>query len=71
MLDRHNTTDFVVGFIVLALLGLSAYRLRSLTGLPPGPPGKLFYGNVHQLPKVAAWLTYAKWAETYGKWSHS
>jgi hypothetical protein len=62
-----KTYVFTVGTILLFLLGLIIYRFASHTlPLPPGPPGKLISGNVHQLPKGNAWQTYAKWAETYG-----
>lgn len=34
--------------------------------LPPGPTPRFWYGNVHQLPKIRPWETYAKWSEIYG-----
>ncbi|KIM82350.1 hypothetical protein PILCRDRAFT_8150 [Piloderma croceum F 1598] len=65
MLDSQ--TFSIISSILLALLGLVAYRLFSYNHpLPPGPPGKLISGNLHQLPKNESWRTYAKWAETYG-----
>jgi hypothetical protein len=62
-----SNTYSIVGCILLAFLGLVIYRLAShKLPLPPGPPGKLISGNVHQLPKSEGWRTYAEWAETYG-----
>jgi hypothetical protein len=69
MRDIH--TFSIVGSILLVLLGLIAYQLVSRKHpLPPGPPGKLISGNLHQLPESDGWRTYAKWAETYGQLSH-
>jgi len=62
--DAHS----IVVSTLLVLLGLIiTYGLASRKqSLPPGPPGKLISGNAHQLPNTKRWLTYAKWAETYG-----
>jgi hypothetical protein len=66
-----SQTFSIICSILLALLGLVAYRLFSHKHpLPPGPPGKLISGNLHQLPKNESWRTYAKWAETYGQSPH-
>ncbi|KAF8592281.1 cytochrome P450 [Ramaria rubella] len=34
--------------------------------LPPGPPGRVFVGNVFDLPKQHEWETYTRWAKEYG-----
>lgn len=36
------------------------------TKLPPGPKGLPIVGNVLDMPKENAWLTYANWAATFG-----
>ncbi|KAG1902565.1 cytochrome P450 [Suillus fuscotomentosus] len=54
-------------FFVAVLATVFFYSRRySKLPLPPGPCPKLFTGNAHQLPKKEPWLTYAKWAESYG-----
>lgn len=35
--------------------------------LPPGPPGLPWVGNVIGIDAGAPWLTYSKWAKTYGQ----
>ncbi|KAL1706679.1 cytochrome P450 [Schizophyllum commune] len=52
----------------LVLVLLSKTVSRSLSKRPPGPPGKLFSGNAHQLPATTKekWETYMRWAEEYG-----
>ncbi|KAF8526656.1 cytochrome P450 [Hysterangium stoloniferum] len=39
--------------------------------LPPGPPGHWLLGNLTDYPRHHDWLTYSKWAKTYGKPSFS
>ncbi|KDR77596.1 hypothetical protein GALMADRAFT_245744 [Galerina marginata CBS 339.88] len=34
--------------------------------LPPGPKPRFFTGNLHQVPKIAPWLTFASWSKLYG-----
>ncbi|THU75795.1 cytochrome P450, partial [Dendrothele bispora CBS 962.96] len=38
--------------------------------LPPGPPSKLFSGNVHQIPRNEPWKTYAQWSKIFGPVLH-
>ncbi|KAL0569128.1 hypothetical protein V5O48_012841 [Marasmius crinis-equi] len=33
---------------------------------PPGPPPRLFTGNLYDVPKTKAWETYFQWSKTYG-----
>ncbi|PFH49406.1 hypothetical protein AMATHDRAFT_147746 [Amanita thiersii Skay4041] len=55
--------------IVIAILGI-CIRLYSISAprqhLPPGPPSKIFSGNVHQIPKSEYWRTYQQWSQLYG-----
>ncbi|KAF8914418.1 cytochrome P450 [Gymnopilus junonius] len=41
------------------------FRARGIK-LPPGPKQKWLTGNLHQLPRIYPWLTFASWAKTYG-----
>ena len=56
---------YLAGFLLsvsLALLLRSRHKK-----LPPGPPPIPIVGNIHQLPKEREWITFSKWAETYGE----
>ncbi|KAF9468079.1 cytochrome P450 [Collybia nuda] len=57
--------------LVLTLIIVGYRRLRIYpphgTKLPPGPKGLPIVGNVLDMPKETAWLTYANWATTYGE----
>ncbi|TBU25958.1 cytochrome P450 [Dichomitus squalens] len=60
----------VVSVIALSVITLVFPDLfGNLTGppLPPGPRPKLLAGNVHQVPRVEPWKTYADWAKKYGQ----
>ncbi|KAF8880394.1 cytochrome P450 [Infundibulicybe gibba] len=52
------------GYICRWYLGLAKSRAR--VPFPPGPKPKPLVGNAFELPTRAAWITYTKWAETYG-----
>jgi len=46
----------------------SGRRLRSKgLRLPPGPKGKHFVGNLHQISRIEPWLTFAEWGKEYGE----
>ena len=49
------------------LLVWSARRLRARGPMPPGPAGLPLLGNVLNVPKAKAWLTYMEWAERYSE----
>ena len=68
-LNGKTVTATALAGLVLVLLGKTVSR--SLSKRPPGPPGKLFSGNAHQLPVTTKekWETYMRWAEEYGVWS--
>ena len=55
--------------ICLCLFLLLRFRTRSALTLPlpPGPSPLPFIGNMLQVPTGAQWLTYSKWASTWGK----
>ena len=64
-----------VGAVTLACIAIicveqylknSRFRFRSYP-LPPGPSGLPWIGNVFGLDAGAPWLTYSKWAKTYGQ----
>ncbi|KAK0465901.1 cytochrome P450, partial [Desarmillaria tabescens] len=58
--------------LAFLLIGaLVSYRLSLLFNrrrlpLPPGPKGLLLIGNLWDVPVDYPWLTYARWAATYG-----
>ncbi|TFK40527.1 cytochrome P450 [Crucibulum laeve] len=43
---------------------------RSNLPYPPGPKGKLFVGNIGQIPLSQPWLTYTNWRKVYGDIIH-
>lgn len=60
-------TWIVFVFIVcISLAPLLWRRSRSALPLPPGPPGLPLIGNALQVPSGFQWLTYTKWAKTWG-----
>ncbi|OAG35087.1 hypothetical protein AYO21_10760 [Fonsecaea monophora] len=54
----------------LVILAACLLKLASLTsrwkGAPPGPPTRLFIGNLHQIPKRDLHLQYQRWGQEYG-----
>lgn len=39
--------------------------------LPPGPKGKVFSGNIHQLPRIDPWKTFAGWSQQFRVYTNS
>lgn len=65
MLTRDSFVTFGVGLMAIIAMRLIATRLRRPKYLP-GPPRLPLVGNLFQMPESEAWVTYRKWAETYG-----
>ncbi|KAG6371202.1 cytochrome P450 [Boletus reticuloceps] len=66
MYDWATTGSLALGCFVVLYLGQRTLRSRTPYPLPPGPPGLPWVGNVIGVDADSPWLTYAKWARTYG-----
>jgi hypothetical protein len=64
------TAIFALGCVVVLYVGPRALASRTSHPLPPGPPGLPWIGNVIGINTGAPWITYAKWARTYGMLQH-
>lgn len=68
-LTMPPTANNYVLFLAVLLGGV--LLIRHLRGkrlpLPPGPFRWPIIGSALQVPKTYAWLTYSKWAKTYGE----
>ncbi|KAK0446305.1 cytochrome P450 [Armillaria borealis] len=63
------TSTLLVAFLaIFGVLLLHRFTRRSLDRrrLPPGPKGLPLIGNLWDVPAEYPWLTYARWADTYG-----
>ncbi|CCM07045.1 uncharacterized protein FIBRA_09365 [Fibroporia radiculosa] len=62
--------------MLIDLISITSLNLVSLVAfiprlqLPPGPPSIPLIGNIQNIPTSHAWVTYAKWAATYGDVIH-
>ncbi|KIM45541.1 hypothetical protein M413DRAFT_442214 [Hebeloma cylindrosporum] len=65
MLTKESLFTFGAGLVAIIAMRMIAARLRRPKYLP-GPPRLPFVGNLFQMPESEAWVTYRKWAETYG-----
>ncbi|KAF8895087.1 cytochrome P450 [Infundibulicybe gibba] len=54
----------IVGYLCRRYL--QSTRSRHRFPFPPGPKPRPLIGNALEIPTQAAWITYAKWAKTYG-----
>lgn len=77
---QHSTMDgllrmdsFIgIGCIVLGLLAVKHFiGFYTKRNLPPGPTRWPIVGSALQIPQTYAWLTFSKWAKTYGNLSRS
>lgn len=67
--------------VVLLLLGLIFVVLKRTFGArsgnpqrlpyPPGPKPKPIVGNLFDVPKETAWLTYTEWGKQYGAYAYT
>ena len=62
----NNLDSILLLLGVLLALRLFTKKLSS-NPLPPGPRGLPFIGSVLDIPMSYQWLTFAKWAEKWGK----
>ncbi|KAK7037782.1 hypothetical protein VNI00_010743 [Paramarasmius palmivorus] len=70
-------TNFIlqVSLLILGITLVSALLKRFLSRhpdakYPPGPRGRLFVGNLLDIPNKKPWLAYTGWAKTYGDVMH-
>ncbi|EJU00371.1 cytochrome P450 [Dacryopinax primogenitus] len=65
---------FSPSWIALAAVALALVVYWTCTArrihYPPGPQGKWFIGNLHDVPKEQQWRTYAAWKGIYGPIIH-
>lgn len=66
------TTLATLGYCGIFLLLWAVLRGKRSNNLPfpPGPKGHPLIGNIYDIPRHYAWLTYHKWARTYGNILH-
>ncbi|OCH93180.1 cytochrome P450 [Obba rivulosa] len=68
----HSLLGIGLASVVIVVLTLTSRRrcLLRRFPLPPGPSPLPFIGNVRDIPPSHEWITYAKWAKTYGDVMH-
>ena len=52
--------------VFLVLRALARKKANALP-LPPGPRGLPLLGNLFDIPRKAAWKTFAEWGNAYGE----
>lgn len=69
-LDHTLSTTYILLILGASAFSYHFYRKYAANPrrlpLPPGPKPWPLIGNALQIPSTLQWLTYAKWAETYG-----
>ena len=60
--------SFLILFVSVTALFAGYVKHRSLRALnnPPGPKGLPFLGNVLEINSSEPWLTFTRWASSYG-----
>ncbi|KAK7037783.1 hypothetical protein VNI00_010744 [Paramarasmius palmivorus] len=63
-----TTYGCIAAILVLAaiLTKLLSSHVQSNSQYPPGPPKRLFFGNLGEIPRKKPWLAYTEWAKMYG-----
>ena len=61
------STVVALVLVVLKCVQLYIRDVRLDRIMPPSPPGLPLLGNLFDLPTFRPWLTYNRWARTYGK----
>ncbi|KAK0204931.1 cytochrome P450 [Desarmillaria ectypa] len=65
MVSTLLIASLAFGVLLVYLLSRLSLRRRRLP-LPPGPKGLPLIGNLWDVPTEYPWVTYARWAATYG-----
>ncbi|KAH9889257.1 cytochrome P450 [Cubamyces lactineus] len=67
-----ESTTLVVCACIAVFLVLRAWKRRKASALPlpPGPRGLPLLGNLFDIPRKAAWKTFAEWGKAYGDVVH-
>ncbi|KAK7040939.1 cytochrome p450 [Paramarasmius palmivorus] len=72
MATLSYTLGFVLAIVMILLKTLFSHlkERRTRPRYPPGPPGRLFGGNLKDIPVKKPWIAYADWAKQYGDVMH-
>ncbi|KAI3615977.1 cytochrome p450 [Moniliophthora roreri] len=59
-----------VSFLLIIVVLKKLFSRHSNENYPPGPPGRVFIGNLREIPDKKPWLAYTEWAKNYGELMH-
>ncbi|CCM06194.1 uncharacterized protein FIBRA_08437 [Fibroporia radiculosa] len=65
-----NVVASGIAVVLIYPVAKHLFRSRKALSIAPGPTLWPIIGNVHQIPSEHPWLTYSKWAKTYGDIIH-